>query len=115
MSLLEIYIGKSKYTLDCEDHEKPKITRLASKLNERVNRLSLKMRGADEKTVLMLCSIMIEEELEALKNLKTTQTRNAQSISGDIQEHSNIDSIMSQNVENISTYIENLANKIKNY
>ena len=68
MPSLELYIGKSKYIIDCAESEKLEISKLAAKLNERVNNLSLRMRGADEKTILMLSSIMIEAELDALEN-----------------------------------------------
>ncbi len=64
MSSLEIYVGKSKYTINCQDGEKEKLRNLSDKLNKRVNELSLKIRGADEKTILMLSAITIEEELE---------------------------------------------------
>jgi cell division protein ZapA (FtsZ GTPase activity inhibitor) len=118
MALLELYVGKSKYTIDCEESEKAKIISLASRLNERVNNLSLKMRGADEKTVLMLCCVMIEEELEEFKIIKNTnQTPKEHGIIQESNQDSSIDmqKTMSKNLDDISIYIENLANKIKMY
>lgn len=105
MPSLELYIGRSKYTVDCEDSQKEKITSLARRLNERVNKLSLKIRGADEKTILMLCAINIEEELESAKAASTIQNS-----------HNNI--ILDQKdliSEDVYLALENLANKIKNY
>ena len=63
MSILSLAIGKSKYTVDCVDGEEDKIINLSKKLNERVNNLSLAIRTADEKTILMLCALTAEEEL----------------------------------------------------
>ncbi len=113
MALLEIYIGKSKYTIDCEESQRDKITNLASHLNERVNNLSLKMRSADEKTILMLCCVMIEEELEDLKNLKSSphNNQNERESLNKENEQQNI----SKSIQNATLRIENLANKIKNY
>ena len=68
MSILSLAIGKSKYTVDCIDGEEDKIINLSKKLNERVNNLSLAIRTADEKTILMLCALTAEEELETAKN-----------------------------------------------
>lgn len=68
MPLLNLAIGKSKYVINCEKGEEDKVLELAAKLNERVNNMSLSLRGADEKTILMLSALAIEDELEAVKN-----------------------------------------------
>jgi cell division protein ZapA (FtsZ GTPase activity inhibitor) len=68
MPILNLAIGKSKYTIDCQEGEEDKIINLAKKLNERVNNLSLAIRMADEKTILMLCALMAEEELDSAKS-----------------------------------------------
>ncbi len=64
MTIVDISIGKSKYKVDCPEPQEPKLISLASKVNERVNNLSLLMRGAEEKMLLVLCAIAIEDELE---------------------------------------------------
>ena len=107
MSLLELYVGKSKYTIECDDSEKEKVTSLAAKLNQRVNSLSLQMRGADEKTILMLSSIMIEEELESLKN-------NSKSLGSKTSAEKSVQT-KTNDVKNTIFYIEDLVNKIKSY
>lgn len=106
MSALELYIGKSKYVIDCQESEKEKIIKLANKLNERVNDLSFKMRGGDEKTILMLSAMTIEEELDSLKNI-TNQNKN--------QEHKQTNNKSCNDLESASFFIESLANKIKKY
>jgi len=109
MALLELYIGKSKYVIDSEESQKAKILALAKKVNEKVNELSLKMRDADEKTILMLCAIMIEEDLQTeqySKMIQSTKNDNQQPIPNQTSQ---------KELENISLKIETLANKIKKY
>ncbi len=116
MSSLEIYIGKSRYMINCQEDEEEKIKKLASKLNERVNALHLKMRDGDEKTILMLSSLMIEAELDLLQNsaikpiensLDKNESRNHQN-----PEKSIMNEALSQEIDGISFMIESLANKI---
>lgn len=115
MSLLELYVGKSRYTIDCQENEKEKIITLASKLNERVNKLSLQMRDADEKTILMLCAVMMEEELQSNPSLKNKQSdKDPQNSQQSLESKHEAEKIIAKNMEDISIYIENLANKIKN-
>ena len=63
MPIINLAIGKSKYTINCDVGDEDKIIALAERLNQRVNRMSLVVRTADEKTILMLCALTIEEEL----------------------------------------------------
>lgn len=115
MSTLELYVGKSKYTINCQESEKNKISNLAKKLNQRVNELSVKIRDAEEKTILMLCAIMTEEELETLKSAKITSNKQEESSINDIgsQNDQHIAKILTKNIEDVAIYIEKLANKIQ--
>lgn len=104
MTPVEICVGKSKYTIDCPDNEIEKIKKLAEKLNERVNKLSMEMRDVDEKTILMLCAIIAQGELE----------EHSQQNPSAAKENDNI-KILEQGIEEVASHIEKLANKIKNY
>ena len=116
MALLELYVGKSKYTIDCHESEMQRITILASRLNQRVNDMSLKMRGADEKTILMLCSIMAEAELESLRKITAVNKENVATDKGKSDDNKDdVQKVTTQQLDNISFYIEELANKIKGY
>ena len=112
MSSLEIYIGKSKYTIDCEESQRARIISLASRLNEKVNNMSLNMRGVDEKTILMLAAITIEEELD---NLKTSNISQANNTAQHNPSAGSSGPQITQSYNEISSVIENLANKIKKY
>ena len=110
MSSLEIYIGKSKYTINCQDSEKGKLTKLSESLNKRVNELSLKLRGVDEKTILMLSAITIEEELSKINNNRDSSQSPDDKLQ---QEYKNTIEILTKNIEDIAIYIEKLANNIQ--
>lgn len=85
MSVISVCIGKTKYQIDCEAGEEEKIETLANRLNERVNRLSLAIRNADEKTILMFCGVMLEEELEAAKSNSGTKNQTSGFSEADLQ------------------------------
>lgn len=104
MPVLNIAIGKTKYTIDCDDGEENKVLDLANKLNEKVNNLSLVLRGADEKTILMLCALDIQDELESFKNNKS----NSKEIDNSVEEK------LVEEIGRISETVLKLANKIEN-
>ncbi len=119
MPILNLAIGKSKYTVDCAVNEEDKIINLAKKLNERVNNLSLAIRAADEKTILMLCALMTEEELEKIKNDKgifeeknpeTTTNLELQISEEDLEEY--IENAVAAQIEHTAEYIQKLVQKI---
>jgi cell division protein ZapA (FtsZ GTPase activity inhibitor) len=130
MTIIDIAIGKSKYKIDCPEQQKPKLITLASKVNERVNNLSFLMRGAEEKMLLVLCAIAIEDDLEvkAIESEEAAKLRsqlqtleqnfNSQLLnkSSDNSTSSSFETYdkVSKKLNHISDFIEKLANKIKN-
>jgi cell division protein ZapA (FtsZ GTPase activity inhibitor) len=113
MPTINLAIGRTKYQIECAAGEEEKITKLAALLNERVNNLSLNLRGADEKTILMLCAIMTQEEIENLK--KKNHHSTDESKHGKLIDEEALYKSIAENMENIADYIEKLANKIKHY
>ncbi len=115
MSILSLAIGKSKYTVDCVDGEEDKIINLSKKLNERVNNLSLAIRTADEKTILMLCALTAEEELETAKNhngVFGNQTPEKEEIAEPQISEEDVENAVAAQIENTAEYILKLAKKI---
>lgn len=115
MSILSLAIGKSKYTVDCVDGEEDKIINLSKKLNERVNNLSLAIRTADEKTILMLCALTAEEELETAKNhngVFGNQTPEKEEIVEPQISEEDVENAVAAQIENTAEYILKLAKKI---
>lgn len=64
MANVDIAVGRSKYQINCSAGEEDKVKKLALKINEKVNKLSLQMRGVDDKTALLIISLMMQEEIE---------------------------------------------------
>ncbi len=130
MTIIDISIGKSKYKIDCPEPQEPKLISLASKVNERVNNLSFLMRGAEEKMLLVLCAIAIEDELETkaieseeaakLKiKLQTLEQNFNSQISNKSSDNSTSSSFetydkASKKLNQFADFVEKLANKIKN-
>ncbi len=130
MTITDIAIGKSKYKIDCPELQKPKLISLSSKVNERVNNLSLLMRGAEEKMLLVLCAIAIEDELESktaeseeaaklkvqLETLEQNFNSQLLSKSSNNSTNSSFEAYdkISEKINDIVSSIEKLANKVKN-
>ncbi len=117
MPILNLAIGKSKYTVDCADGEEDKIINLAKKLNERVNNLSLAIRTADEKTILMLCALMVEEELDSAKNHKGIFEKKVveeRILEPQISDE-DIENAVAMQIENTADYIFNLVIKVESF
>lgn len=103
MAVLEISIGRSKYKVECPIEEKAKITRLAQKLDSRVLKMLSNFNSIDEKTLLVLTALTLEDEIET----------SAQNVN-----EANMDEVydqMAEAINEVATRIEKLANKIENY
>jgi len=121
MPILNLAIGKSKYTINCDAGEEEKIISLSERLNERVNQMSLSIRTSDEKTILMLCALMIEDELEsaqtsggifAKKNSGQNLLINQQDLQYQISQEELENSVAMQ-IETTADYICKLTKKIE--
>ncbi len=120
MAEVEVAIGKSKYKIGCPDSEKEKLIETASRLNERVNRLSFSFRNTDEKTLLVLSALTIEEELHNAGGIKSPGKNPEKNPEKNNDESSQISDqdifdAVSENMENMSGYLEKLTKKIRNY
>ncbi len=116
MPILNLAIGKSKYIVDCLEGEEDKIINLAKKLNERVNNLSLAIRTADEKTILMLCALMAEEELETAKNHSGFFEKEEPEAKADLEHQiseEDLENAVAMQIENTADYILKLVKKVE--
>jgi cell division protein ZapA (FtsZ GTPase activity inhibitor) len=105
---IELPIGRSCYKITCGEGEEKKLLRLAENLNKRVNDLSLSLRGADEKMLLVIAALSLEEELEKISGSYDDEMENKLN-DQDLYE------AISDNMENITDYIEKLISKIQAY
>ncbi len=130
MAIIEVSIGRAKYKVECPQSQHARLLYLASKADERVKDLLYNLQNADEKTLLALCLLNAEEEIETmvvkashqrdLENLRKNADKNA---SEKTQENVFVEKIndeemyeaLAENIENVAEYIEKLAKKIENY
>ncbi len=103
MAILEISIGRSKYKIECPEEERSKITRLAQKLDKKVLQMLGNFSSIDEKTLLVLSALTLEDEIET-----TAQNQNEATMD-EVYDH------MASAIDEVTTRIEKLANKIENY
>lgn len=106
--IIELKIGASKYKFSCQEGEEEKLLSLTTKLNKRLEKILAHTKNSDEKTLLAIAALMIEEELEETKD----------SLAKDEEEefsNQDLQDALSKNMENISDYIESLTRKIQNY
>ncbi len=124
MAIVEFFIGKSKYKIECPASEQNKLQNLAQKLNERVQKLAQNFSGADEKTLLVITALMLEEAVESSAASHSTNTsknnseNNSRDNHADDEEKLSEDDIydaISENIENVADYVEKLAKKIDHY
>ena len=112
MKEIEILIGDSQYKISCKQGEEERILYLADLVNKRLGKLSKKSEF-DEKTLLVMLSLMIEDELERKLDggifYEEMEEENSKFNDQDIYD------TVSENMENIANYIENLSERIKNY
>lgn len=113
MITIELPIGKSRYKITCEDGREEELLQLASIINERINKLSIKFKNSDEKTLLAITTLIIEEELQSKNDLEIEEDEIAEQ-TNKFNEQDLYDAI-SENMENIADYIEKLIKKIQNY
>lgn len=117
MSVVEIKVGNSKYKIECENSQKEKLLQLSEKLNKKVKEISTSLRSTDEKTVLVISALMLEEELEEIRSTKKEDadiTEKSDAASSIIHQK-DIQNALSNNMENISQRIDTLANKLRSY
>lgn len=76
MNVIEIKIGNKNYKISCRDGEENHIISLSKKLNERFKNLSARFsHKADDSLLLVIIGIVLEDELQNLKNDKVTDNK----------------------------------------
>jgi cell division protein ZapA (FtsZ GTPase activity inhibitor) len=109
--IVEINLLKSRYKIECLENEKEKIISNAQKIDLKLNKLKHALGDIDEKTLLVLCSLMLQAELNKinLKNNSSTKSDNSKFNEDDIYD------AISENIDNMNSYIERLITKIQDY
>ncbi len=109
MALIEIAVGRLKYKIDCPENEHEKLRYLADKLDKRIRKLFPNFQNIDEKTLLIMTALTIEDDLES------SSRGNHKNIPAEKLDDSDMYAELTENIENVADYIEKLAKKIENY
>lgn len=103
--IVEISVHKFSYKIPCQEGDEEKINRLAQILDARMSELlNICGEDSDEKTLLIMSALKAQEELLEKENEESDQ------FSGD-----DVMDAISDNIENIASYIEQLTKKIYEY
>ena len=100
---VEVKIGHSSYQIACQESEREKITQLANNLNQKVESLIPHFGTTDEKKLLVMASLLLQEEATAEKNENNG-----------VSDEDVYDAV-SETMENVTDYIKKFTNRIKNY
>lgn len=103
--IFEISIGNSTYKINCDFAEEEKLQKLANNLNKRIKNLSLYEKNADEKTLLAITALLLQEELLEKKISNQSQPLKDEELYAAI----------SDNIESVAQYLEKLTKKIENF
>ncbi|MBU6140781.1 MAG: cell division protein ZapA [Proteobacteria bacterium] len=98
---VEIKIGNSLYKIACAKKEEERLKNLAKHLNHRMNELKKSLKITDEKILLVMTALALEENLR--------------SETEDKFDSNEMINLISDNIDNISDYIEKLTNKIQKF
>lgn len=99
MAIVEFKIIDSKYQIECPDNEKSKLLDIAKKVNERIKKLQTHFKNCDEKTLLAISCLTLEDELESNKNPDQTIKNLEDNISGDLDKLLNKLDLVAKNIE----------------
>lgn len=113
MAIIEIAIGRGKYKIDCPENEQAKLQYLANKLDERVKKILPNFSGIDERTLLVISALTLEDELESAA--PSPQNQQQENRVAEKINDSEMYEALTENIENVASYIEKLAKKIENY
>lgn len=99
--IIDLRIGRTNYKVNCHDCEQEKILELADRLNDRIDDLSQEVTTADDKTLLLIVALMLEEEVARLKNDESfSEARNEEILE-----------TLSETINNIASHIEKIIEK----
>lgn len=114
MPVVDITIGKRTFQLVCGEGQETHLQSLAADVSARVNLLSESMGNSNDTLLLVMSSLMIQDELNEHK--RNRQARPAESAgSGHTREQIDreIDEAVTEAVTAISEYVESVAARVE--
>lgn len=112
--IVEIKIAQSTFKIECPLSEKEKIVSCANKLNQRVLKLINSLGEVDEKTALVICALMMQEEINNLHNKKIVDNSSTEKNDEKYSEDDMLEAV-SENIDNLNNYINKLIDRVQDY
>ena len=112
MATIDFFLDKTKYKIQCPQDQKDKIIELSKKVNSKISRISKNIVNADEKTLLAICCLTIEDELQTLRK------KNNNKIDENDEEEKTTQNLLEDHIESmesINKKIEILIKKIDEF
>lgn len=120
MATVNFTLRDKNYSIACDDGEELRIQKLAEKLGVRVDAMSKTCGSASDSVVLAFTALMMEDEVATLKeNGANNNTPQLPLESGSdntisLEEHKRIvNNSLTEAIEPIAKYLENLAKEIE--
>lgn len=114
MPTVEFKIAKQTYQLICSEGEQQHIINLASVVNTKVKELSKTLGSASDNTLIAITSIMMQDEIETLKNQPKIVHKNQTNPENKFTEK-DLNKALTNSLEPIANSLEKLANKLNKY
>ena len=109
MPNINITIGKRTFELVCGEGQENHLRQLASQVSKRLEELSHSMGTHNDSLLLVMTTLMLQDELNELKSVREKDKHQASDVS---QEET--DAAMVETITAISEYVEAMAKRIEN-
>jgi cell division protein ZapA (FtsZ GTPase activity inhibitor) len=76
---VKIAVGKRIYSIQCEEENQERLNMLANRLNRKINEMSFQMKNIDEQTILVMHSLIVMDDLDAMVTEKSEDESGEQS------------------------------------
>ncbi len=104
MTTVNIKILHSEHQIICEDGKEDRLYDLVNKLNHRMKKLTEQMPKASESKIMLMTSLILEDEISELRKKLSENTTVKQ-----VKSHT--DQNLADSFNKIAEYVENLAKK----
>ncbi len=103
--VVDINIGKRSFQLVCGEGQESHLQSLALEVGEKVDMLSKSMEGANDTLLMVMSSLMLQDELNELKS--KVESNN---VPASEQE---VDDAVAEAINAISEYVKSIASRIE--
>jgi cell division protein ZapA (FtsZ GTPase activity inhibitor) len=104
--IIEISVGNKKYKLNCRANEANDILNYADQLDQRVKELQQNIENASDAHYLVIAGLMLTQELQEQSQIHQQQIEN-------LYTEDDLYEAISEQMENVVSYIEQLITKIE--